>query len=625
VHERSIDHCAARHFNRRKLLIVTQSTLTRVLTAVVIPLGVAVSAAAAASNLVVNGGFETGDFTGWQLGGNTAFHSVAGGSIAQSGSYGMLTGPAELLGSISQTLTTVPGRTYQVEYWLANYDAGPNEFNVTWNGQKVGQALKDTPAFGYRRFIVNDLVATTTSTTLSFEFRHDPSFWNFDSVSVVAVEIAADVAILTATTPDSKRVDFTYSVSDASVGPVNVGVYRSADETFDAATDLLIASTTITDPTAGSGSVAANLALDPARPFVLVVADPANAIQEVDETNNAAAFRKQVVGVVTSGFQLVGNLPVVEAVPAWVGDMARVMEQRGYSKIVTVDWSALNNTVSPGQTTIAAQLVANELRRVVAEMNLLPGDVIDTHWIGHSRGAVVNSEALELLTRSDLLPAAAKNGWTKMTMLDPHPAKNGPTGPLCSFDRESQIGWLLFNACAAFQAIAQDPDARFPDAVAESEVYFQQTSHLNAPSWERFINLWGVSDILPTSHNWTHDGIGHAEIPEAYRIGELETFDASAVASNTASLSSATAVLGASTDEIEQFFPDFVSYRGVAQSLLAKLAAARAAIAQGNVAAGSGPLHAFIAEVEAQRSIHIQPEVADLLVAAARRVISALE
>ena len=40
------------------------------------------------ANLVVNCGFETGDFTGWTQSGNTGFTGVSTGIYAYSGNYG---------------------------------------------------------------------------------------------------------------------------------------------------------------------------------------------------------------------------------------------------------------------------------------------------------------------------------------------------------------------------------------------------------------------------------------------------------------------------------------------------------------------------------------------------------
>jgi hypothetical protein len=274
---------------------------------------------------------------------------------------------------------------------------------------------------------------------------------------------------------------------------------------------------------------------------------------------------------------------------------------------------------------VAAKLLVKEIQAAVGRMNPSPTDVIDAHWIGHSRGAVVIGQALALASQNGTLPAPMTRGWVKMTMLDPHPAKNGPTGPLCSFDWQSPIGWLLFAGCAAFQAIAQDPDAVFPVRVNQPEVYFQHTSYRDAPSWERFFNLWGVGDIIPGSHNWTHAGIGHAEIPDAYRIGEIEPFSLDTSSASGMAVAASASVPSGDAGEAENLFPDFVDSRGLARSLTAKLAAAQVALDRGNVNAARGALRAFIDEVNAQRGAHIKTDAANFLIAAAESLLSSLK
>ncbi|HYH63926.1 MAG TPA: hypothetical protein VD866_04440 [Urbifossiella sp.] len=73
-------------------------------------------------------------------------------------------------------------------------------------------------------------------------------------------------------------------------GLFEVGLYRSADESFDAGDDQ-IAAQFLTAGDAGAFHLAGPLAFDPARPFVLVVADPAGLLEEGDESNNVAATR----------------------------------------------------------------------------------------------------------------------------------------------------------------------------------------------------------------------------------------------------------------------------------------------------------------------------------------------
>lgn len=73
---------------------------------------------AGAQNLIVNGGFDTGDFSGWTNAGATI------GTLPQSG-----TNNARLLtATLSQTFATIPGQTYLISYFIGH--TGNNLFGV---------------------------------------------------------------------------------------------------------------------------------------------------------------------------------------------------------------------------------------------------------------------------------------------------------------------------------------------------------------------------------------------------------------------------------------------------------------------------------------------------------------
>ena len=142
--------------------------------------------AAPAQAQVTNGGFETGDFTGWTQSGNTDFTGVD--SIApHSGDYAAYFGNAGSTGSISQTLTTTPGQDYTISFWLMNEEGEPNSFEAAF-GDAVLMTLTDAPDSGYIFYSFTE-TASSASTLLSFTFQQDVTFWDLDDVSVVAAGV----------------------------------------------------------------------------------------------------------------------------------------------------------------------------------------------------------------------------------------------------------------------------------------------------------------------------------------------------------------------------------------------------------------------------------------------------
>jgi len=97
-----------------------------------------VSAAPARADLIVNGGFETGDLGGWSvaLAGVGSDLSVAAG--AHTGSFAAyFAADASQYDSISQVLATTAGQSYLVEFWLYNIAFGDDSLRVSWEGATV--------------------------------------------------------------------------------------------------------------------------------------------------------------------------------------------------------------------------------------------------------------------------------------------------------------------------------------------------------------------------------------------------------------------------------------------------------------------------------------------------------
>jgi hypothetical protein len=145
--------------------------------------GLFVSTPAQAASIVINGGFETGDFTGWTLGGNTGFTGVTNTApYVHSGNFGAFFGAIGSDTSLSENLATTPGARYDLTFWLHNDGGTPNDFSVSWNGATL-VALVDQGAIGYTQFTFSNLLATGSSTPLVFLMRQDPAFWGLDDVA----------------------------------------------------------------------------------------------------------------------------------------------------------------------------------------------------------------------------------------------------------------------------------------------------------------------------------------------------------------------------------------------------------------------------------------------------------
>ncbi len=139
----------------------------------------------AQANLVTNGGFETGDFTGWTQTGNTGFSGVQSLLLVpvHSGNFSAFFGPVGSLGGISQNLVTIPGQLYVVDFWFLADGATPSFFSATFGGTTL--TSQTNPAASSSFLELAFLVTATSGTTaLGFNFRNDPHFFLLDDVSV---------------------------------------------------------------------------------------------------------------------------------------------------------------------------------------------------------------------------------------------------------------------------------------------------------------------------------------------------------------------------------------------------------------------------------------------------------
>ena len=142
--------------------------------------------------LLLNGGFETGDFTSWTLsastnltGNGTNMYVTSNPQFVESGNYAARLGPIGSLNYLSQTVPTKPGQTYLLSFWVENPGGGtPNEFEVSWNGSILYDQV-NLPSFGWTNMQFT-VTASGTSAVLQFGVRDDPQYFDLDNVNVMA-------------------------------------------------------------------------------------------------------------------------------------------------------------------------------------------------------------------------------------------------------------------------------------------------------------------------------------------------------------------------------------------------------------------------------------------------------
>jgi hypothetical protein len=148
-------------------------------------------AAPAKADLLVNGGFEELDFTGWTLDDPSAFSIVecAPGTLVAEGACAAYLGTAGEDGSLSQAFATQPGQNYRLAFAFL-WDGTPLTFTASVNGIPLFTRT-DPPALNDFRTAVRFFRASGPSSTLSFTFRDDPGFIGLDAVAVSVPEPAS--------------------------------------------------------------------------------------------------------------------------------------------------------------------------------------------------------------------------------------------------------------------------------------------------------------------------------------------------------------------------------------------------------------------------------------------------
>ena len=149
------------------------------------------------ANLVINCSFGTGNFTGWSGTSTTdLFSGVDQGDPLTTNPtpfdglpFEAFLGSVQVDDNLSQTLTTVAGQAYSIEFALLNDTnpaaTAPNNFSVDFGGTTLFSET-NAPADAYTLLTFTG-VAMSDSTALSFISENSAGTFELDSVSVSAV------------------------------------------------------------------------------------------------------------------------------------------------------------------------------------------------------------------------------------------------------------------------------------------------------------------------------------------------------------------------------------------------------------------------------------------------------
>jgi len=334
---------------------------------------------------------------------------------------------------------------------------------------------------------------------------------------------APAIQMLSATTVDSKSVTIQYRVDEApsAANPIQLGIYRSSESQFSSA-DALVDTVTLASPGAApapgaiavdqSGRPAAALGTHeltiplpsglppfPEKPYVLVVADPASRSAMTDP-EQSASFRVYTIGIVTHGGI---QDPSWRHGPPWVHEAAFVMKREGFDSVITYNWALQSNT--PGDAIKQSPHLAHIILGVASKFPA--SDPVDLEFIGHSEGAVVNTNAIVKLERE--ITPQLRSGYIEDFLLDPHAANNAVPGQQMSV--AGPLSGLAQYEITHYQGIAKDPPVFIPSVVDEAFVFFQHSKSTASGIY----NLWGqvpVKSDGPLVHyyNLTDMGVTHS-------------------------------------------------------------------------------------------------------------------
>src|SRR5579864_8547941 len=137
-----------------------------------------------AGDVIVNGGFETGDFTGWITGANSYPEYLVNDPVNSGNWAAQIAGYDFGPDTLSQVVADAPGQNYNFSFAWNDTGGLPDGLTVTWDGNVI--FTENTGgAHGYET--VSGVVTGTGLDTLIFSAYNNPGFIYLDDVSATPV------------------------------------------------------------------------------------------------------------------------------------------------------------------------------------------------------------------------------------------------------------------------------------------------------------------------------------------------------------------------------------------------------------------------------------------------------
>ena len=135
--------------------------------------------------LVANGGFETGDFLGWDTNSLPGTNYMSGNPrFAHAGNFGLrMPLPGASTGKLSQNLRTIPGCNYSISFWLNCDGVTPNGFAAVWNGTNLFNRA-NLPNLGWTNLQFT-VPASASNTLVQFLFTNASGYFGLDEITAV--------------------------------------------------------------------------------------------------------------------------------------------------------------------------------------------------------------------------------------------------------------------------------------------------------------------------------------------------------------------------------------------------------------------------------------------------------